>query len=256
MTHDSDLFHHFVRLEWLLHRYHQQNHRHHGPMGDPHRGQGRVLALLKLKPKISQKELSDILDIRSQSLGELLAKLERSGYITRTPSPTDRRVVDVSLTDSGREASGQTEQQLDTEALFGCLSEEEKTALSDYLSRIISALAQQLGNEEPGSDNHHHPHFGGRGFGHYYGHHSNREGGHPPLGPRGFGRCSDMECSRPPFDGRGFDRRLALECDRPSYDDRGFGRRPGMECDRPSYDDRDFDHPPEVSDESDHSSEE
>ena len=67
-----DLTEQFTRIEWLLHRYHQQNHTHYGPMGDPRKGQGRVLAVLKLQPEISQKDLLYLLDMRPQSLGELL----------------------------------------------------------------------------------------------------------------------------------------------------------------------------------------
>lgn len=196
-----DLFELFTRLEWLLHRYHQQNHRYHGPMGDPHRGQGRVLALLKLKPEMSQKELSNILDIRSQSLGELLSKLEKSGYITRTPSETDRRVMDIRLTEEGRKASEQNEQKLDSEALFGCLNEEEQAALRDYLSRIISTLEQQFGDSEPEPGLHHRPFVGGRGPGW----HPHMEGGRPHFGGRGPGWRSHMEGGHPPFGGRSYD---------------------------------------------------
>ncbi len=177
---DVGLFEKFVRLEWLLHRYHQQIHRYHGPMADRYRGQGRVLALLKLKPEISQRELSSILDIRSQSLGELLAKLERSGYVTRTPSAADRRVMDVHLTEAGKRASEQDEQQLDTTELFGCLTEEEQAVLDDYLNRIIATFEQRFGDDEPEFDPH----------------------GRPPFGERGFGRRPGMRGGRPPLDGR------------------------------------------------------
>ena len=70
MENNVDLIMQLTRVEWLLHRYHQQNHRHFGPMGDPRRGQGRVLAILKLQPEISQKDLSYLLDMRAQSLGD------------------------------------------------------------------------------------------------------------------------------------------------------------------------------------------
>lgn len=200
-----DLFEQLVRLEWLLHRYHQQNHRYRGPMGDPHRGQGRILALLRLKPEISQKELSNILDIRSQSLGELLAKLERSGYITRTPSEADRRVMEIRLTEAGREASDKNGQEPDAEGLFGCLNEDEQAMLSDYLNRIILALEQRFGGTEPGPDFRGHPHFHGMGCGRQHG----TEGGHPPFDRRDFCRYPHMGRHRPPFDGRGFGRHHA-----------------------------------------------
>ena len=70
--------------------------------------------MLKLKPEISQKELSDLLDMRPQSLGELLGKLERNGYITRTPSERDQRVLIIRLTDAGKNYQPLNEQKSDT----------------------------------------------------------------------------------------------------------------------------------------------
>ncbi len=139
-----DLIEQFTRIEWLLHRYHLQNHTQHGPMGDPRKGQGRVLAILKLKPEISQKDLSYLLDMRPQSLGELLSKLEKNGFITRTPSETDRRVMNIKLTKEGSEA---TEQEFSFEKLFECLNEEEQNNLGGYLSRIIETIEAQLGDD-------------------------------------------------------------------------------------------------------------
>lgn len=149
---DTDLIEQFMRLTWLFHRYHQQNHTHYGPMGDPRRGQGRVLAILKMKPEISQKDLSYLLDMRPQSLGEFLSKLEKNGYITRTPSETDRRVMNIKLTKEGDEATGSTEQEFSFDKLFECLSVEEQKNLSGYLDRIIGTLETQLVDERPEPD--------------------------------------------------------------------------------------------------------
>ncbi|MDF2541589.1 MAG: transcriptional regulator, MarR family [Herbinix sp.] len=144
---DYDLIEQFTRVEWLFHRYHQKNHMHFGPMGDPRKGQGRVLAILKMKPEISQKDLSYLLDMRPQSLGELLTKLEKNGYITRTPSDTDRRVMIIKLTKEGEEASNATGQEFSFDKLFECLSEEEQRNLSVYLGRIIETIEAQLGDD-------------------------------------------------------------------------------------------------------------
>ena len=46
------------RLEWLLRFHYMRTYRDRGPMANAHRGQGRILSLLKLKPDISQKEAS------------------------------------------------------------------------------------------------------------------------------------------------------------------------------------------------------
>ncbi|MBW9158953.1 MarR family winged helix-turn-helix transcriptional regulator [Clostridium tagluense] len=147
-----DLTEEFVRVQWLFHRYHQQNHTHYGPMGDPTRGQGRVLTLLKMQPEISQKNLSYLLDMRPQSLGEILSKLEKSGYIARTPSETDRRVMNIKLTKEGIVAIGETDQKFSFDKLFECLGEEEQKNLSGYLRRIIETLETQIGDEQPEPD--------------------------------------------------------------------------------------------------------
>jgi len=143
-----ELYEKLSRLQWLLQRQHLRNHAEYGPMGDPTRGQGRVLAALKMKPEISMKDLSYLLAIRHQSLNELLNKLERSGYITRTPSETDKRSIMIRLTEKGK-----NEQYLDRDfgGIFSCLQEEEQIAFGAYLDRVIAALEESLG-VEPGAE--------------------------------------------------------------------------------------------------------
>ncbi len=139
----TELYEKLSRLQWLLQRHHLQQHAQHGPMADPTRGQGRVLAMLKMQSEISTKDLSYLLGIRIQSLNELLNKLEKGGYITRTPSEADRRVMLVQLTEKGK-----TEEQprWDIGDIFNCLSAEEQTLFGEYLDRVISALEAQLGD--------------------------------------------------------------------------------------------------------------
>lgn len=157
-----DLIMQLTRVEWLLHKYHQQNHMNFGPMGDPRRGQGRILSILKMQPEISQKELSYLLDMRPQSLGELLAKLEKKGYISRTPSETDRRIMNIKLTKEGDEATESSEQEFSFDTIFECLNDEEQKNLNDYLDRIIYTLESQVDDEqsESGFD----PRYGRREF--------------------------------------------------------------------------------------------
>ncbi len=167
------LFEQFGKLNFLMHRYHQMNHRQHGPMGDPHRGQGRVLTLLSLREEISQRDLLYLLDMRPQSLGELLSKLERGGYIERTPSEDDKRVMMVKITEAGKAASAETERP-DVDWLFSCLTDVEREALSGYLYRIIAAIEAQPGMDERGEAA-----FFGRGRGGYQA----GPGGEGPRGP-------------------------------------------------------------------------
>jgi DNA-binding MarR family transcriptional regulator len=176
------------RLEGLLRRRHFQHHRGHGPQGAPHQGQGRVLALLKLKPELGQKELSTILDIRPQSLGELLTKLERQGLVTRAASEADRRSQVVRLTDEGRQASEQTPES-PSEDFLSCLNADEQVHLAGYLQRLITALEAEVGAEELEGE--------GRGFGRGFGgHHDHRHHHHEHGGHHEHGRGG-----RPPHEG-------------------------------------------------------
>lgn len=106
---------------------------------NPHRGQGRILSILKLKPEITQKELTYLLDMSKQALGELLSKLESCGYITRTPSKEDGRVMLITLTEKGKAESAEMESDSDdTEDLFQCLTDDEQKNLEQYLERLIT----------------------------------------------------------------------------------------------------------------------
>jgi len=140
---ERELLNKFFHLQRLLHRYFHHKFMQHGPMANIHRGQGRILALLKLKPQISQKELAKILDMRPQSLGELLEKLEKGGYITRTPSEKDQRVMNISLTEAGKKLAQQSDQQDHANHLFAALNHEEQATLEAYLDRIIATLEEK-----------------------------------------------------------------------------------------------------------------
>lgn len=180
----KDLMELFIRADALIHRYQGTYFRNFGPFASPHKGQGRVLSLLKLQPEITQKELGYLLDMRNQSLGELLGKLERNGYITRTPSEKDRRVMNIKLTEEGAKAAEQLDgKQEDVNQIFSCLSEEEQTVLSDYLERLIDALEKTF--EEMGIPEHEHGRPCGHPHSHPHGHSHEQE--RDFGGPQGFG---------------------------------------------------------------------
>lgn len=140
----SELYEKFSHLQWLLHRHHLMCHAAHGPFADTTRGQGRVLAMLKIQPEISTKDLSYLLGIKVASLNELLNKLEKSGYIVRKPSEADKRVMIIHLTEKGK-AEQQTNP--DYSGIFDCLSPEERETFSGYLDRVIAALESQVETE-------------------------------------------------------------------------------------------------------------
>ena len=134
-----------MRLQGLMHRYQIQGFMEFGPWANPERGQGRVLSILKLKPEISQKELTYLLDMSKQALAELLGKLEKSGYIEREPSEEDRRSLTVRLTEAGAAAAAEIDDSSpELENLFDVLDDEELANLRDYLQRIIVRLEEQV----------------------------------------------------------------------------------------------------------------
>lgn len=141
----TEIYEKFTMMQGLLHRHCVLNHADCGPFANPARGQGRVLAMLKLQPEISTKELSYLLGIRQQSLNELLNKLERNDYIVRKPSEKDKRVMIVHLTEKGKNTQ---QEQNNYGSIFGCLDEEELYNLGGYLDRIMEVLEEQVGSAQ------------------------------------------------------------------------------------------------------------
>jgi DNA-binding MarR family transcriptional regulator len=132
------------RLGMLLHRYRMNVARVKGSVGDPLRGQGRVLALLAAKPETTQRELSYLLDMRQQSLSELLAKLEDKGYVTREKSAQDGRVTVVRLTDAGREKAPSVDDMTHEDDSFDCLTDEERAEYERLVDKVIASLEERL----------------------------------------------------------------------------------------------------------------
>ena len=108
-----------------------------GPVEDPTRGQGRILAALKLQDNIPTKDLAYILGMRVASLNEHLVKMEAGGLITREQSPEDKRVMLIKLTEDGR-----TVEQLHPEKpnAFETLTDEQVEQLDTILDRMIEHL--------------------------------------------------------------------------------------------------------------------
>ena len=118
---------------------------------DTTRGQGRILAALKLKDGIATRELAYVLGIRVPSLNEALSKLENAGYIVREPDPRDRRVQLITLTDSGRALTNQMgEGEPEGDNIFEVLTERERANLSDYLDKLIARMHEDLPDLEAG----------------------------------------------------------------------------------------------------------
>jgi DNA-binding MarR family transcriptional regulator len=62
----------------------------------------RMLNALQEQPETSAADLSRICYITPQSMQAVVQRAEKEGWITRTPSPQNRRVLTASLTAEGR----------------------------------------------------------------------------------------------------------------------------------------------------------
>lgn len=167
---------------------------HHRGRGGAKSGQLRILSVLSGHGPLTQRELLDILDIRSGSLSEILGKMEAAGHISRTPNAQDRRSIDVALTPEGAQAASQLHEHKENSArnFFSALTEEEKEQLSRLLGKLLSQQRSReddfkkdrredaVSGNRPGQGGHtdgDRPHNRHTDDGHPHGGHT--DGGHP-----------------------------------------------------------------------------
>lgn len=147
---NSTVLQQLQQLQTLMHRMAFHGFTVNGKVAhNPYRGQGRVLSVLSVKPEISQKELSCLLDMSKQSLAELLSKLEKSGYIAREPSQNDKRSTIVRLLPAGEKAAADMGGEPNAvDRIFDCLDDGELEQFSGYLSRVIKRCAESFPGED------------------------------------------------------------------------------------------------------------
>ena len=101
--------------------------------------QTRVLHLLRARNGMSQQELLLRLGIQPGSLSELVGKLEDKGLITRQRDVTDKRRVNLYLTEEGL-ASLLSPARLDeADQRFSALTGEEQSTLKSLLTKLLCA---------------------------------------------------------------------------------------------------------------------
>jgi DNA-binding MarR family transcriptional regulator len=152
-----------------------RSHHHHG---HSHHAQAHILFILKERNSITQRDLMEMLNVRSASLSEILGKLERNGFIERKRDEYDKRNIVITITEQGSTAMSEYQQgrSKSADALFASLTADERLKLSDILNKIINSLEQDLSGSEAYHDHHdHHDHGHDHGCGHSHGY-SDRDG--------------------------------------------------------------------------------
>jgi len=141
----------FLRTGYLIHdvsrlrrQLYDQRSRHLGIT----RSQWWVLFNLARRAgsPMNQNELAQMLEMGSASIGELLRRLEKSGFIKRQAVPGDRRSKHVVIADRGREVLENMRfvARTSNDAIMAGISQNEQQVLDDLLSRMKVNLAAQV----------------------------------------------------------------------------------------------------------------
>ena len=156
----KDRFAHYAAMDideklfFMLGKIGRMSHGAHGGKDS----QNRVLHMLLRSGGMTQRELTERLDIQPGSASELIKKLETAGLITREANAEDRRTTNIMLTEEGRAQVEENRKQFkDTNrTLFENLSEEEKQLLLSLLEKLVHDWVQRFRAEGHHRDHHKH----------------------------------------------------------------------------------------------------
>lgn len=93
---------------------------------------------------ISLKDLSNLISLDISTMSRTVDSLVKKEFIFRTPSETDRRSIDIKLTEKGLKLFNDIESQMDTKFknIFNHISLQEQMTVFNGLNIIIEALAK------------------------------------------------------------------------------------------------------------------
>ena len=109
-------------------------------------GQPKVLRCLMTREPLSQRQLAYYCEVDPAVISRMLESMERDGLLVRTASATDRRTGEVRLTDKGREAFRNWEEQCSAleERMLQGFSREERAQLAGFLDRTYRNVGGHL----------------------------------------------------------------------------------------------------------------
>jgi MarR family transcriptional regulator, organic hydroperoxide resistance regulator len=96
-----------------------------------------VLLHLLAGPR-TQRELAEASNVTEQTMSRIVARLERSGYVTRASDSSDRRRRRVEITPAGRAAAAEAARREPAEALLSRgLNEDQLQVLRELLLAMV-----------------------------------------------------------------------------------------------------------------------
>lgn len=131
-----------LQLGMLLRRAHRRSATALTPSIQPLGIEGRhfgVMMVLRRSSGLSQTELIAAVESDKSTMVRTIDDLSSLGFVTRTPSSTDRRVQLVSLTDAGRDAADDAVARATPVAseLFADFTDDEVETLVRLLTRFL-----------------------------------------------------------------------------------------------------------------------
>jgi MarR family transcriptional regulator for hemolysin len=105
-----------------------------------------IAMIAKSGEPMSQRALADLVGVEGPSMVSMLDRLEREGLVTRAPSPTDRRVKLVHLTEAGTTLYQQVREQAQAvrTALLGDIDPDQLKAATELLELLRTRIEEQL----------------------------------------------------------------------------------------------------------------
>jgi MarR family transcriptional regulator for hemolysin len=118
------------------------------------RAQWAILIWLERQPGISQKELSELLEVEPITVARLIDRLEARGMVERRPDPRDRRIWRLHLLRPARDVLHEIdEHRADmTRIVTAGISDESIEIMTEALMRMKATLTQEAHASRRGPD--------------------------------------------------------------------------------------------------------
>jgi MarR family transcriptional regulator, temperature-dependent positive regulator of motility len=98
-----------------------------------------ALTALDAEPGLNQRELGDRIALDKSTLGDLVARLDRHGYLKRRADPDDARSRVIVLTPAGRKVLATTRPAVVRigDQILACLDESERDEFMRLLAKLV-----------------------------------------------------------------------------------------------------------------------
>jgi MarR family transcriptional regulator for hemolysin len=105
-----------------------------------------IAMIAKSKTELSQRALADLLGVEGPSVVAMIDRLEKAGLVQREPSPLDRRVKLVHLTDAGRTLYAKVRKEADAfrESVLQAVDPAALLAATALLEALHERIEEQL----------------------------------------------------------------------------------------------------------------